>query len=128
MMALHQYVVGNFLYLFQLLEDVVLQDALQNQGEQNQVVHLPYLDVAHLCLVVVVVDAELRHLLKMDCYQDVVGVEVRHLLKMDCSQDVELLVLLVLEPLVLEPPALLMLLQMQPLPHLAQPFQHREMP
>ena len=133
MMGLHQYVVGNFLYLFQfqLLEDVVLQDALQNQGEQNQVVHLPYLDVAHLCLVDVVVDAELRHLLKMDCYQDVVGVEVRHLLKMDCSQDVELLVLLVLlvlEPLVLEPPALPMLLQMQPLPHLAQPFQHREMP
>ena len=128
MKALHQYVVGNFLYLFQLLEDVVLQDALQNQGEQNQVVHLPYLDVAHLCLVVVVVGVEVHHLLKMDCYQDVVGVEVRHLLKMDCSQDVELLVLLVLEPLVLEPPALPMLLQMQPLPHLAQPFQHREMP
>ena len=127
-MVLHQYVVGNFLYLFQLLEDVVLQDALQNQGEQNQVVHLPYLDVAHLCLVVVVVGVELRHLLKMDCYQDVVGVEVRHLLKMDCSQDVELLVLLVLALQVLEPPALPMLLQMQPLPHLAQPFQHREMP
>ena len=129
-MVLHQYVVGNFLYLFQfqLLEDVVLQDALQNQGEQNQVVHLPYLDVAHLCLVVVVVGVEVRHLLKMDCYQDVVGVEVRHLLKMDCSQDVEPLVLLVLEPLVLEPPALPMLLQMQPLPHLALPFQHRVMP
>jgi hypothetical protein len=122
MMGLHQYVVGNFLYLFQLLEDVVLQDALQNQGEQNQVVHLPYLDVAHLCLVVVVVGVELRHLLKMDCYQDVVGVEVRHLLKMDCYQGAELL-----ELLVLEPPALPMLLQMQPLPHLAQPFQHREM-
>ena len=133
MMVLHQYVVGNFQFQFQLLEDVVLQDALQNQGEQNQVVHLPYPDVALLFLVVVVVGVELRHLLKMDCYQDVVGVEVRHLLKMDCSQDVELLVLLVLvllvlEPLVLEPPALPMLLQMQPLPHLAQPFQHREMP
>jgi hypothetical protein len=123
MMALHQYVVGNFLYLFQLLEDVVLQDALQNQGEQNQVVHLPYLVEVRLCLVVVVVDAELRHLLKMDCYQDVVGVELRHLLKMDCCQGAELL-----ELLVLEPPALPMLLQMQPLPHLAQPFQHREMP
>ena len=81
MMALHQYVVGNFLYLFQLLEDVVLQDALQNQGEQNQVVHLPYLDVVRLCLVVVEVDAERRHLLKKDCYQDA-----------------ELLELLVLEP------------------------------
>jgi hypothetical protein len=123
MMELHQYVVGNFLYLFQLLEDVVLQDALQNQGEQNQVAHLPYLDVAHLCLVVVVVDAELRHLLKMDCYQDVVDAERRHLLKMDCCQGAELL-----ELLVLEPPALPMLLQMQPLPHLALPFQHRVMP
>ena len=123
MMALHQYVVGNFLYLFQLLEDVVLQDALQNLDELNQVVHLPYLDVARLCLVVVVVDVELRHLLKMDCYQDVVGVELRHLLKMDCYQGAELL-----ELLVLEPPALPMLLQMRPLPHLAQPFQHRVMP
>jgi hypothetical protein len=122
-MALHQYVVGSFLHLFQLLEDVVLQDALQNQGEQNQVVHLPFLDVAHQCLVVVVVDAELRHLLKMDCYQDAVDAERRHLLKMDCYQDAELL-----ELQVLEPPALPMLLQMRPLPHLAQPFQHRVMP
>jgi hypothetical protein len=47
MMALHQYVVGNFLFRLQLLEDVVLQDAQQNQGEQNQVVHLPYLDGVH---------------------------------------------------------------------------------
>jgi hypothetical protein len=45
MLALHQYVVGNFLFQFQLLEDVVLLDALQNLGEQNQDVHLPYLDV-----------------------------------------------------------------------------------
>jgi hypothetical protein len=73
--------------------------------------------------VVVVVDAELRHLLKMDCYQDVVDAERRHLLKMDCCQGAELL-----ELLVLEPPALPMLLQMQPLPHLALPFQHRVMP
>ena len=126
-MALHQCVVGNFLYLFQLLEDVVLQDALQNQGEQNQVVHLPYLVEVRLCLVVVVVGVELHRLLKMDCYQDEVDAERRHLLKRDCYQDVEPLVLLVLEPLVLEPPALPMLLQMQPLPHLAQPFQHRVM-
>ena len=76
---------------------------------------------------VVVVGVELHRLLKRDCYQDVVGVEVRHLLKRDCYQDVEPMVLLVLEPLVLEPPALPMLLQMQPLPHLAQPFQHRVM-
>ena len=90
MMALHLYVVGNFLRQFQLLEDVVLLDALQNLGEQNQGVHLPYLDVVHPLLVVVVVDVELRHLLKMDCYQDAVDVELRHLLKMDCCLGAEL--------------------------------------
>jgi hypothetical protein len=47
-------------------------------------VHLPYLDVVNLFLVVVVVDAELRHLLKMDYYQVAADVELRHLLKMDC--------------------------------------------
>jgi hypothetical protein len=93
MLALHQYVVGNFLRQFQLLEDVVLLDARQNLGEQNQDVHLPYLDVVHPFLVVVVVDAELRHLLKMDCYQGAVDVEVRYLLKMDCCQGAELLAL-----------------------------------
>jgi hypothetical protein len=93
MLVLHQYVVGNFLRQFQLLEDVVLLDALQNLGEQNQDVHLPYLDVVHPFLVVVVVDAELRHLLKMDCYQGAVDVEVHHLLKMDCCQGAELLAL-----------------------------------
>jgi hypothetical protein len=91
MLALHQYVVGNF--LFQLLEDVVLLDALQNLGEQNQGVHPPYLDVVRPFLVVVVVDAELRHLLKMDCYQGAVDVDLRYLLKMDCCQGAELLAL-----------------------------------
>jgi hypothetical protein len=42
-------------------------------------------DVMHL--LDVVVDAERRHQLKMDCYQDVVDVEVHHLMKMDCYQD-----------------------------------------
>jgi hypothetical protein len=93
MLALHQYVVGNFLFQFQLLEDVVLLDALQNLGEQNQGVHPPYLDVVRPFLVVVVVDAELRHLLKMDCYQGAVDVELRYLLKMDCCQGAELLAL-----------------------------------
>jgi hypothetical protein len=90
MMVLHLCVVGNFLRQFQLKEDVVLLGAQQNLGEQNQGVHLPYLDVAHLFLVVVVVDEELRHLLKMDCYQDAVDVELRHLLKMDCCLGAEL--------------------------------------
>jgi hypothetical protein len=123
MMALHLYVVGNFLRQFQLLEDVVLLDALQNLGEQNQDVHLPYLDVAHPFLVVVVVDVELRHLLKMDYCQDAVDVELRHRLKMDCCLGAELLALQVLAQLALQ-----LLLQMQLLLHLAQPFQRREMP
>jgi hypothetical protein len=93
MLALHQYVVGNFLRQFQLLEDVVLLDALQNLGEQNQGVHLPYLDVVRQFPVVVVVDAELHHLLKMDYYQGAVDVELRYLLKMDCCQGAELLAL-----------------------------------
>jgi hypothetical protein len=123
MMVLHLCVVGNFLRQFQLLEDVVLLDALQNLGEQNQGVHLPYLDEVRLFLVVVVVDVELRHLLKMDYYQDAVDVELRHLLKMDYCQGAELLALQVLTQLALQ-----LLLQMQLLLHLAQPFQHREMP
>ena len=56
--------------------------------QQNlDVVHLDvvHLDVMHL--LDVVVDVELLHQLKMDCYLDVVGVEVRHLPKMDCYLD-----------------------------------------
>jgi hypothetical protein len=90
MLALHPYVVGNFLRRFQLLEDAVLLDALQNLGEQNQGVHLPYLDVVRQFPVVVVVDVELHHLLKMDYYQGAVDVELRYLLKMDCCQGAEL--------------------------------------
>jgi hypothetical protein len=75
------------------LEDVVLLDALQNLGEQNQGVHLPYLDVVRQFPVVVVVDVELHHLLKMDYYQGAVDVELRYLLKMDCCQGAELLAL-----------------------------------
>ena len=112
----------------------------QNLDEQNLDVIPPFLDVEHLHLQDVVVDAEPHHLLKMDCYQDEVDAELRHLLKMDCYQgavDAEVHHLLkmdccqgaeLLELLVLEPPALPMLLQMQPLPHLALPFQHRVMP
>ena len=117
----HQYVVGNF--LIPLMPDVAHQVVLQNLDEQNQDAHLPYLDEVHLFPVVVVVGVELRHQLKMDCYQDVVDVEQHYLLKMDCCQDVELLELQELEPLALQK-----MLQMQLLLHLAQPFQHHEMP
>jgi hypothetical protein len=74
---------------------VVYLDAQQNLVAVHlDVVHL---DVMHL--LGVVVDAERRHQLKMDCYQDVVDVEVRHLMKMDCYQDAVQLVLLELEEL-----------------------------
>jgi hypothetical protein len=85
----------NFLDVVQnlnhLMQDVVRRGVQQNLGEQNLVVIPPFLDAVHLFLVnqqVVVVDVELRHQLKMDCYLDVVGVELRHQLKMDCYLDV----------------------------------------
>ena len=77
--VLHQCVVGNFLY--QLMQVEVHLVALQNLGEQNQGAHLSFQDVVHLVvehlhLVVFVVDVELRHLLKMDCFLDEVQQEL----------------------------------------------------
>jgi hypothetical protein len=92
MMVRRQYVVGNYLFLFRRLLVVVHQDVLQNLDEQNLVVLLPFLDVAHRFLADVVVDAELHHLLRMDCSRDVEDVELHHLLRMDCYQDVAQLV------------------------------------
>jgi hypothetical protein len=59
--------------------DEVRLDAQQILGEQILDVRLPFLDEVHL--EDVVVDVELRHLLRMDCYQDValVDEELRHL-------------------------------------------------
>jgi hypothetical protein len=92
-------------FLRQVHQYAVYQDELQNldvqnldesQPSQNEVVLLEN-------LVVFVVDAELRHQLKMDCYLDVVDAELRYQLKMDCYLDV-------LQVLV-ELPAMLELLQ-----------------
>jgi hypothetical protein len=72
------------------MQDVVHLDVQQNLDAQNLDVIPPFLVAAHRFLanqLVVVVDVELRHQLKMDCYLDVVGVELRHLLKMDCFLD-----------------------------------------
>jgi hypothetical protein len=125
MLVLHQYVVGNYLFRFRRLLVVVHQDVLQNLDVQNLVVLPPFLDEVHLFLADVVVDAELRHLLRMDCYQDAVGVELRHLLRMDCYQDaVQRVSHLVQEELLV----LQLLLLLQPWLLLAQPFQHRVMP
>jgi hypothetical protein len=76
-------------FLHQVLQCAVCQDELQNldvlnldenRSFQNEVVLLEN-------LVVFVVDAELRHQLKMDCYLDVVDAELRYQLKMDCYLD-----------------------------------------
>ena len=89
---------------------VVHLDALQNLDEVLQV-------VVHLdeqLPLVAVVDAELRHLLRMDYFLDVVDVELPHLPRMDCCLDVvhlELEELLVLQEL----PVHLGLLYMQQL-------------
>ena len=142
MLVLHLYVVGNFLFRFQRLLVVAHLDALQNLVALNLDVLLPFLDVVHL--VVVLVDAVLRHLLRMDYFLDVVDAVLRHLLRMDYFLDVvvvelhhlqrmdyfldavqmELMELhLVQEALVLQ-----LLPLLQPLPLLVQPFQHRVMP
>jgi hypothetical protein len=94
MLVLHQHVVDSFQFLHLL--DEVHRDALQNLDVPNLDVLLSFLDEAHLFLVDVVVGVELRHQLKMDCYQDVVGVKLRHQLKTDCYQDVEQSALLAL--------------------------------
>ena len=123
MLVLHQYVVGNF--LFQHLLVVVHQDVLQNLDAQNLDELPPFLDEVHLG--VVLVDAELRHLLRMDYFLDEVGVELRHLLRMDYFLDEAQPVLPVLH-LVLELIQQQLLHLLQPLLLPAQPFQHRVMP
>jgi hypothetical protein len=71
-------------------QDVVKMDVLQILDELNLDEVLTFQDeVRHFLvnLADVQVDAEPHHLLKMDCYQDVVDEELRHLLKMDYFQD-----------------------------------------
>jgi hypothetical protein len=78
----HQFVVGSFRY--QHLLDVVNLVGQQNLVELNLDVDLTCQDVAHqLHLLVVPVDADLRHQLRMDYFQDEVDVELRHQLRMD---------------------------------------------
>jgi hypothetical protein len=87
MLVLHQYVVGNYLFQFQHLLDVLHLDVLQNLGEQNLDALLPFLDEVLLFLVVVVVGAELHSLLRMDYFLDAVGAEPHSLLRMDYFPD-----------------------------------------
>jgi hypothetical protein len=91
----HLRAVGSFRYPYLL--DAVNLDVPQNLGELNLDADLTCQVVAHqLHQLVVQVDAELRHQLKMDCFLDVVGVELHHQLRMDCFLGV------VLESLALE--------------------------
>ena len=90
------YVVGNYLD-HRFLQDVECLVALQNQDAPNQDAVRTFQDVHLLHQLVVVVDEELDHLLKMDCCPDVVGEELNcHQLKRDCCPDVELQILLLL--------------------------------
>jgi hypothetical protein len=86
MMVRHQYVVE---ILNLLMQDAAHLDAQQILDEQNLDVIPPFLVVVHHLVnrQVAVVDEELPHLLKMDCYLDEVDEELRHLLKMDCYLD-----------------------------------------
>jgi hypothetical protein len=121
----HLCAVGNFQFPHLHLLVVVHRDVLQNLDEQNLVVHLPYLDVAHqLNLLVVAVDVALLHQLKTDYFLDVVDVEQHFQLRMDYFLDV------VRQVLVLVPQELLVLLLLQSLQlllHLLQLFLHRVM-
>jgi hypothetical protein len=84
----HQLCVVEILYL--LKQDAEHLDVRQILDEQNLDANQPFLVVVLQFLENpedVVVGVELRHLLKMDCYQDEVGVELPHLLKMDCYLD-----------------------------------------
>jgi hypothetical protein len=82
----HQYVVENFLTQV----DVVMMDVQQNLDALNQDVDQTFLDVVNLVrqLLDVVVDAELRHQLKMDYFPDVVGEELHYRLRTDYFLDV----------------------------------------
>jgi hypothetical protein len=90
MLAPHLYVVGNFLFRFQHLLVAAHLGALQNLVALNLDELRPFQGVVHL--VVVLVDAVLRHLLRMDYFQDVVDAVLRHLLRMDYFLDVVLVV------------------------------------
>jgi hypothetical protein len=92
-MVRHLYVVANYLDR-QFLQDVECLVALQNQDVLNQDVVLTFRDVHLLHQLVVVVDEELRRLLKMDYYQHAVDGELNcHQSKMDYCLVVELQVL-----------------------------------
>ena len=76
------------LLMLHLMQVAAHLDVLQIRGEQNLDVIPPFLDVERQFPQVAAVDVELRHLLKRDCFLDVVDAEPRYQLKMDCCLDV----------------------------------------
>ena len=93
----HLHVVGNF--QFQHLLDVVNLVELQNLDELNLDEDLTCQVAGHQShQLVVPADADLRHLKRMDYFQDAVDVELRHLKRMDCFQDVALELLALAQP------------------------------
>jgi hypothetical protein len=86
---MNQYVVES---LNHLQVDVHLVDAQQNLDEQNLDVHQTFLVADHFREhpLVVVVDVELHHQLRMDYFLHVVDVEPHHQLRMDYFPDAQL--------------------------------------
>ena len=88
-MVHHLYVVEILhLLMGHLMQDAVRLVVRQILDAQNLDEIPPFLVVVLQFPQVVVVGAELRHLLKMDYFLDEVDVELHHLLKMDCYLDV----------------------------------------
>jgi hypothetical protein len=89
--------VGNF--QFQHLLDVVNLVVLQNLDELNLDEDLTCQVAVHLLhQLVVQVGADLRHQLRMDCFQVAVDVELRYLKRMDYFQDAALALLALVQP------------------------------
>jgi hypothetical protein len=88
-MMVHHLCVVEILHLLldHLMQDAVHLVVRQILDEQNPDEIPPFLVVVLQFPQVVVVGAELRHLLKMDCYLGEVDAELRHLLKMDYFLD-----------------------------------------
>jgi len=98
-------VVGSFRY--QHLLDVVNLVEQQNLDELNLDADLTCQVAVHLLRQLVVpVDADLRHQLRMDYFQDAVGVELRRLKRMDYFQGAVLVLLALAQPELLNPKSL----------------------
>jgi hypothetical protein len=84
---LHRLLHRDVVQILDALDRLHLQDVEHLDVQQN--LDVEHLDVEHLDELhplVAAVDAELRHLLRMDYFLDVVDVELPHPQRMDCCQ------------------------------------------